>query len=201
VPDASAGGNALRDCPGSGHICGAFAAAELAGGIHRSGANRALRFAEGVTLAIDDAEQGVLNPAGINAIRAFPGRGIRANGSRTLASDPEWRFLTTRRIVDAIERTLERSLAWVVFEPNNVLTRHSVTVAIQTFLAGLWRDGVLAGEHADAAYTVKCDADNHTEDDLANGRLNIDIGVAPSEPYEFVLFRLGTAGDALKVTE
>lgn len=203
---ATAGGSAtstggLLDCPASGHVCGAFAAAERAGGIHHTGANRPLRFADGLTLTIDDAEQGVLNPAGINAIRAFPGRGIRANGTRSLSSDPAWRFLTTRRIVDAIERTLERSLAWVVFEPNNLLTRHTVTVAVQTFLDGLWRGGVLAGDKAAAAYRVKCDTDNNSEEDQAAGRLHVDVGVAPTEPYEFVLFRLGTAEDALKVTE
>lgn len=195
------GESALVSVPPCGHICGAFAAAEREGGIHRSGANRQLRFVEGLTLAIDEAEQGVLNPVGINAIRAFPGRGIRLNGSRTLSSDPEWRFLTTRRIVDAIEKTLESNLAWVVFEPNNLLTRHTVTVTVETFLSRLWRDGVLAGDKPEAAYTVKCDSDNNSEDDQANGRLTVDVGVAPTEPYEFVLFRIGHAQDALKVTE
>jgi hypothetical protein len=191
----------LVSVPPCGHICGSFAAAEREGGVHRSGANRPLRFVEGLTLGIDEAEQGLLNPVGINAIRAFPGRGIRANGSRTLSSDPEWRFLTSRRIVDAIEKTLEISLAWIVFEPNNLLTRHTVTVSVQTFLDRLWRDGVLAGNKPEAAYTVKCDSDNNSETDQAEGRLTVDIGVAPTEPYEFVLFRLGHAQDALKVTE
>lgn len=191
----------LVSVPPCGHICGAFAAAEREGGIHRTGANRQLRFVEGLTLAIDEAEQGILNPVGINAIRAFPGRGIRANGSRTLSSDPEWRFLTTRRIIDAIEKTLEASLAWVTFEPNNLLTRHTVTVTVATFLNLLWRNGVLAGDKPEAAYTVKCDTDNNTEADQADGRLTVDIGVAPTEPYEFVLFRLGRVQDALKVTE
>jgi hypothetical protein len=193
--------SALVSVPPCGHICGAFAAAERDAGIHRSGANRQLRFVEGLTLAIDEAEQGVLNPAGINAIRAFPGRGIRANGSRTLSSDLEWRFLTSRRIVDAIEKTLESSLAWAVFEPNNLLTRHTVTVTVETFLNRLWRDGVLAGDTPAAGYTVKCDSDNNSEADQAEGRLTVDIGVAPTEPYEFVLFRLGYTQDALKVTE
>lgn len=197
----AAAGNALVAAPPSGHICGAFAAAEREGGIHRNGANRPLRFVEGVALAIDAGEQEVLNPAGINAIRAFPGRGIRANGARTLASDREWRFLSSRRIVDAIEKTLESSLAWVVFEPNNLLTRHTVSVTVSNFLARLWRDGILAGTRPDAAYTVKCDTDNNTEADQAEGRLTVDIGVAPTEPYEFVLFRIGHAQDALKVTE
>jgi phage tail sheath protein FI len=193
--------NELVSVPPCGHVCGAFAAAERESGIHRTGANRPLRFVEGLTLAIGEAEQGILNPVGINAIRAFPGRGIRVNGSRTLSSDPEWRFLTSRRIVDAIEKTLESALAWVVFEPNNVLTRHTVTVAVSGFLDLLWRNGVLAGSRPEAAYTVKCDTDNNTDADQAEGRLTIDIGVAPTEPYEFVLFRLGHAQDALKVTE
>lgn len=198
-PPGSAG--QLIPVPPCGHVCGAYAAAEREGGMQRSGANRLIRHAECVTLAIDDGEQGVLNPAGINAIRAFPGRGIRANGARTLSSDPEWRFLTARRIVDAIEKSLEAGLAWVVFEPNNVLTRHTVTVAVQTFLDRLWRDGMLAGDRPEAAYTVKCDADNNSEADQAQGKLTVDIGVAPTEPYEFVLFRLGHVQDALKVTE
>ena len=191
----------LVSVPPCGHICGAFAAAEREIGLQRSGANRQLRFVEGVTLAIDDGEQGVLNPAGINAIRAFPGRGIRLNGARTLSSEPAWRFLSSRRIVDAIEKTLESTLAWAAFEPNNVFTRHTITVSIGTFLNRLWRDGVLAGTTPAAAYTVKCDTDNNTDADQSQGRLNIDIGVAPAEPYEFVLFRLGHAQDALQVTE
>jgi phage tail sheath protein FI len=82
-----------------------------------------------------------------------------------------------------------------------VLTRHTVTVSVATFLNRLWRDGVLAGDKADAAYSVKCDSDNNSEADQAAGRFTVDIGVAPTEPYEFVLFRLGHAQDALKVTE
>jgi hypothetical protein len=84
VAGPAASGGELASVPASGHVCGAYAAAELEAGVHVSGANRPLRSVEGLTLAIDDAEQGLLNPVGINAIRAFAGRGIRANGARTL---------------------------------------------------------------------------------------------------------------------
>jgi hypothetical protein len=198
-PDGSE--DVLVSVPPSGHVCGAFAAAEREIGLQRTGANRQLRFVEALTLPIDDGQQGVLNPSGINAIRAFPGRGIRINGARTLSSEPAWRFLSSRRIVDAIEKTLETSLAWAVFEPNNLFTRHTITVAVGAFLNRLWREGVLAGAKPEAAYTIKCDSDNNTDADQSQGRLNIDIGVAPAEPYEFVLFRLGHAQDALQVTE
>lgn len=199
VPDTSTGG--LLACPPSGHVCGAFAAAETTIGIHRTGANLPLRYVEGTTLAIDDAEQAGLNPVGINAIRAFPGRGIRIFGTRSLASDPEWRFLTARRIVDAIERTLERALHWMVFEPNTLITRHAVATAAGTLLGRLHRDGVLAGAAPEAAFSVKCDLENNPEEGRAAGRLVVDIAVAPTNPYEFVLFRLGHTYDALHVTE
>lgn len=187
--------------PPSGHICGAFAAAERAGGIQRTGANQPLRYLEGLTLGIEDRDQAGLNPVGINAIRAFPGRGIRAHGSRGLGADPALRFLTTRRVLDAIEKSLERVLHWMVFEPNNLMTRQAVALSARSFLERLWRAGVLAGEAPEAGFTVKCDADNNPAESRDQGLLVVDIGVAPAEPYEFVLLRLGAEMDAVKVTE
>ncbi len=200
LPPGEAGGD-LVPCPPSGHVCGAFAAGELALGIHRTGANLPLRYVQAVSSTIGDAEQALANPAGINAVRAFPGRGVRAFGTRTLSSDPEWVHLTSRRVVDAIERTLERALQWMVFEPNNAITRHAVAQTATTLLNRLWRDGVLAGDAAEQAYAVKCDLENNAEAGRAAGQLVVDIGVAPSLPYEFVLFRLGNVRDALQVTE
>lgn len=189
------------EVPPSGHICGAFAGAERAEGIQRSGANQRLRHAEGVRLAIDDAEQASLNPVGVNAIRAFPGRGIRLHGTRTLGADPAARYLTTRRILDAIEKSLERALHWMVFEPNNLMTRQAVDMSARSFLDQVWRDGVLAGLSPEAAFTVKCDSDNNPADTREVGQMVVDIGVAPAEPYEFVLLRLGAQFDAVRVTE
>lgn len=187
--------------PPSGHVCGAFAAGELAAGVHRAPANIPLRHASAVTLAIEDQVQGRLNPVGVNAIRAFPGRGLRVWGSRTLSSDPEWRFVTARRVVDAIERTLEAALLWVVFEPNSSVTRQSVAVAIGTLLERLWRAGILSGDRPAAAFRVKCDADNNPDDATARGELLAEIAVAPANPFEFVVFRVAKALDALSVAE
>jgi uncharacterized protein len=191
----------LVPCPPSGHVCGAYAAGELALGIHRAGANLPLRHVQALTSTIGDAEQAIANPAGINAIRSFPGRGVRVFGNRTLSSDPEWAHLTSRRVVDAIEKSLTRALQWMVFEPNNEMTRHAVAQTAATLLSRLWREGVLAGDAVEQAYGVKCDLENNPEEGRAAGRLVVDIGVAPTLPYEFVLFRLGTAHDALQVTE
>lgn len=195
------GSGGLVPCPPCGHVCGAFAAGELSLGIHRACANLPLRFVEGTMLEIGDAEQGLLNPVGINAIRTFPGRGTRAFGTRTLSSDPEWRFLTARRTVDAIEKTLERALHWMVFEPNTLMTRHAVATSAATLLNRIWRDGILAGDAPEAAYSVKCDLENNPDESRETGKLVVDIGVAPTTPFEFILFRVGNAYDAIKVTE
>ncbi len=200
LPAEDADGGRLA-CPPSGHVCGSFAAAELAVGIHRTGANLPLRYVDGTTLPIGDAEQAGLNPVAINAIRSFPGRGVRVFGSRTLSSDPAWRFLPARRVVDAIEKTLERALQWMVFEPNNLITRQSVTVAAGTLLGALHRDGLLAGTSPEEAYAVRCDEENNPDATRQAGQLVVDIAVAPTDPYEFVLFRLGRTYDALDVTE
>lgn len=202
LPSTDAGGNGgIIPCPPSGHICGAFAAAELEVGIHRSGANLPMRHVEGVMLEIDEASQGLLNPAGINVIRSFPGRGVRLYGTRTLSSDPEWRYLTARRVVDAIEKSLERGLHWMMFEPNSLITRHAVAQSASALLNRLWREGVLAGSAPAEAYSVKCDLENNPDESRAAGQLVVDISVAPTTPFEFVLFRVGNAFDALKVTE
>ena len=188
-------------CPPSGHICGAFASREINSGVHFSGANLRLRYCSGVTLEIDAVQQESLNPVGINAIRVFPGRGIRANGTRTLSAEPNWRFLTTRRILDVIEKTLEKTLQWAVFEPNNNMTRHAVEISIASFLNRLWQQGILRGTNAGEAYSVKCDLENNPETSRQNGKFIADIGVAPSEPYEFMFFRVGAVKDAIQVTE
>ncbi|MEM9369909.1 MAG: phage tail sheath C-terminal domain-containing protein, partial [Pseudomonadota bacterium] len=200
LPDDEADGG-LIPCPPSGHVCGAFAAGEIAEGIHRTGANLPLRFVQGTTLEINDVEQSILNPAGINAIRTLPGRGVRAFGTRTLSSDTDWRYLTARRIVDAVEKTLERTLQWMVFEPNSLMTRHAVQQSAASLLSRLQRRGILSGDTPEQAFRVKCDLENNPDESRAAGQLVCDIGIAPTTPFEFVLFRLGSAFEALKVTE
>lgn len=185
--------------PPSGHVCGALAAGEISSGIARAPANLPLRHAIAPALAIDDGTQAVLHASGVNAIRAFPGRGLRIWGARTLSSDPEWLHLTSRRIVDAIERTLEATLQWVVFEPNNSITRQAVAFSIETLLERLWRAGGLAGGTPAAAYRVKCDLDNNPDSDRARGELVAEVAVAPAIPFEFVLFRIAKSLDQLNV--
>ncbi|GAA1865309.1 hypothetical protein GCM10009715_10590 [Paeniglutamicibacter psychrophenolicus] len=197
LPDAAGG----RPCPPCGHVAGAYAAAELAGGIHHSGANRPLRYVQGAALAIDDQRQGLLNPAGVNAVRIFPGAGLRLYGTRTLAGEPQWQFTTVRRLVDAIEKSIERILAPIVFEPNHQFTRNYVASTVETFLGRLHRAGALAGPTPEASFRVRSDTANNPPGQRDAGVLLVEVDIAPTVPYEFITFRIGHAYDALSITE
>ena len=198
VPEAPRG----RAVPPSGHVAGAIAAADLAEGVHRPPANVALNWVEDVLDPVDDAEQAVLNPEGINAIRPFPGRGIRLFGARTLASPgrPD-RFINVRRYLAALEEAIGDGLQWAVFEPNDVALRFRVALWLRRLLEDDWRRGALAGDAVEQAFTVRVDDVTTSADDRAAGRLIGLIEVAPVAPLEFILLRLGVSRDEVRISE
>jgi phage tail sheath protein FI len=191
----------LRLIPPCGYVAGVYAATDLAEGVFRPPANRALNFADDVGVKVDDATQGVLNPLGINAIRAFPGRGIRVYGARTLSSDSAWRYVNVRRLMTMIEQTLLSNLQWAVFEPNGATLQLGLRATITTLLDSLWRRGAFAGETPEAAYNVRCDDTTTPPDAAANGQIIAEVAVAPVVPYEFVVVRVGVTLDELQISE
>lgn len=200
-PAAAARGAPSRLVPPSGHVAGTVAATDLGAGVHRAPANRRIEWAVDASLAVGDEEHAVLNAAGVNALVSTGGRGLRAMGARTVASDPDWRFLNVRRLLSMIEKALEQALQWVVFEPNEDLTRARVTMSVTIFLLGLHEAGMLAGATPEESFFVKCDLDNNPPESRDVGRLIVEIGVAPSRPFEFVVVRVGRVGDALEITD
>jgi phage tail sheath protein FI len=190
-----------RAVPPCGHVAGQYARADLEVGPHRAPANVALGWAEGVTAAPGDAVHGLLNSAGINVIRALPGRGLRILGARTVSSDPDWRFVNVRRLLIMIERAISVFTSWAVFEPNDHVTRTKLHLALTSFLVGLWGAGALVGAAASQAFFVRCDESNNSPGERANGRLLAEVGVAPSQPFEFVVLRVGRTGNEFKVEE
>ena len=140
---------------------------------------------------INTAQQGVLNPLGVNCIRQFPGLGIRVWGARTLSSDPQWQYVNVRRYFLYLEHSIADSTSWVVFEPNGRALWASVAGSVGDFLYNEWVNGRLAGAKPSDAYFVRCDMTTMTQADLDNGRLVCVIGVAPLKPAEFVIFRIG----------
>ncbi|WP_350282052.1 phage tail sheath C-terminal domain-containing protein [Nitrosomonas sp.] len=201
APALSSTDSRLFPLPPCGHVAGLLAHMDRQQGPHCAPANIRLRFAKRVLDGMNNVEHGILNAEGINAIRSLPGQGIRIMGARTLGSDADWRYLSVRRLVFALERTLERSLQWAVFENNDTVLRQALMMSVATLLNSLWRRGALSGRNPEAAYRVKCDSDNNPSAQRDQGRLLVEIAIAPSVPFEFIRIRFGKTLDAIEVTE
>ena len=176
--------------PPSGAMAGIFARSDNERGVHKAPANEVVRGCTGLSCSYNNGEQDILNPVGVNLIRAFPGRGIRVWGARTISSNGLWKYINVRRLFIYVEESIKASTNWVVFEPNSETLWSRVTRTIETFLATCWRDGALAGSSPDQAFFVECGPTTMTQDDIDNGRLICQIGIAPVKPAEFVIFRI-----------
>ena len=200
VYDPATGGNEF--IPPSGYMAGVWARNDETRGVHKAPANEVVRGAIVVETHLTRAEQELLNPEGINCIRAFPGRGIRVWGARTLSSDPAWRYLNVRRLFNYLEESILSGTQWVVFEPNDDALWAKIRRTISSFLVMEWRKGALFGLTPGEAYFVKCDRDNNTAESIDAGQVVCEIGVAPVKPAEFVIFRLSQfSGGASEVNE
>jgi uncharacterized protein len=195
------GGRTVRAIPPSGHVAGVIAQTDLSVGVHKAPANVELAWAQDVTTEVDSDLQGLLNPLNINCIRLLPGRGLRIYGARTLSSDTQWQFVNVRRLLLLIEKSVEISTQWSVFEPNDYTLRQSLVLAISSFLESLWKKGALSGGSPDQSFFVKCDEENNPPDLADQGQLLVEVGVAPTYPAEFVIFRIGRTKDTLEITE
>ena len=149
-----------------------------------------MRSITGLRSYITTGEQEILNPRGVNCIRRFDGRGIRIWGARTLSSDPEFKYVNVRRFLIFMEASIDRGTQWVVFEPNSPETWTRVVDSVTAFLHTQWRSGALFGRKPEDAFYVRCDESTMTADDVQNGRLICNIGVAIVRPAEFVIFRI-----------
>ncbi len=181
--------------PPSGHVAGVWCRSDATRGVHKAPANEVTRGANSVAFQITQAEQGALNKAGINCIRAFPGRGIRVWGARTLSSDPEWQYINVRRLFNYVSESIMQGTQWSVFEPNDQKLWIQLRIAAASFLTRTWREGALFGSSPDEAFFVKCDDETNPPDVVEAGQVVCEIGIAPVKPAEFVIFRLSQYAD------
>ncbi|MEU8649465.1 phage tail sheath subtilisin-like domain-containing protein [Streptomyces sp. NPDC048737] len=179
-----------RLVPPSGHVAGVWARNDSERGVHKAPANEVVRGAVDLEIQITRGEQDLLNPIGVNCIRAFPGRGIRVWGARTLSSDPAWRYLNVRRYFNYLEESILIGTQWVVFEPNDHALWARIRRNVSAFLVNEWRSGALFGAKPEDAYYVKCDEETNPPESVDVGRVVCEIGIAPVKPAEFVIFRL-----------
>ncbi|GAB2786300.1 phage tail sheath family protein [Streptomyces daliensis] len=199
VFDPATGRNSM--VPPSGHVAGVWARSDGERGVHKAPANEVLRGAVDLEIRLSRGEQDLLNPIGLNCIRAFPGRGVRIWGARTLSSDPAWRYLNVRRLFNYLEESILLGTQWVVFEPNDDRLWSSIRRNVTAFLTEEWRRGALFGRTAAEAFYVKCDRENNPQESIDLGQVVCEIGVAPVKPAEFVVFRLSQFSDSTSLVD
>ena len=180
--------------PPCGHMMGIWCRTDQSRGIFKAPANETPRGVLGLAYEANMREQEFLNPKGINCIRNFASynRGFKVWGARTLVepNNIQWRYISVRRLISYIEKSIEMGTQWVVFEPNDMDLWERVKRTVSTFLERLWREGALFGASAAESFYVKCDGDINTPDTMMMGRLYVEVGVCPVRPAEFVIFRI-----------
>jgi hypothetical protein len=195
LPDAKPDAKPLQRVPPSGHVAGIFARTDQEVGVFKAPANASI---EGIVDVVDVVDVEAANP-----LRAFPGRGIRVWGARTLATGPAAgasQYVNVRRLVLTLERWLVRALDWVVFEANDFRLWVRINRELNAKLGALFLQGAFAGTTPDEAFRVKCDANNNPDDVRASGKLQIDIQIAPLVPKEFIQIRVVRSAEGLTVT-
>jgi hypothetical protein len=175
--------------PPSGAIMGVYARTDIARGVHKAPANETVMCSD-LSVNYNKGEQDILNPAGVNLIRKIPGQGIRVWGARTASSNSSFKYVNVRRLFIYVEESIKANTNWVVFEPNDSTLWTRVNITISSFLDTLWRSGMLAGSSAEESYFVEIGPSTMTQDDINNGRLICNVGIAPSKPAEFVIFKV-----------
>jgi len=197
--DPASGQNRL--VPPSGHVIGVWSRNDGERGVHKAPANEVVRGALDLATNITKGEQDLLNPIGVNCIRAFPGRGIRIWGARTLSSDAAWRYVNVRRLFNYLEESILLGTQWVVFEPNDIRLWGTIRRNISAFLREEWRRGALFGASAGEAFYVKCDDETNTPASIDAGQVVCEIGICPVKPAEFVVFRLSQYSDSTSLVD
>jgi uncharacterized protein len=177
--------------PPSGHVAGIYARTDATRGVHKAPANEVVRGALGMTYDVTREEQKLLNSEGVNCIRRFP-QGILVWGARTLDRGL-WRYLNVRRFFNMVKESIEECTHWIVFEPNDEVLWSDIRRDVRAFLMGQWRSGALVGRTPEEAFFVKCDAETNPPEDVDQGLVNVEIGMAPSKPAEFIIFRISQA--------
>jgi uncharacterized protein len=186
----------LRTFAPCGVVAGVYANTDSTRGVWKSPAGTAATLAgvQSMIYKMTDAENGVLNPLGLNCFRTFPIYGAVCWGARTLvgadAEASQWKYLSVRRTALFLESSLYQGTQWVVFEPNDEPLWSAIRINVGSFMQNLFVQGYFQGSTPQQAYFVKCDSETTTQTDIDNGIVNIVVGFAPLMPAEFVIIQI-----------
>ena len=196
--------NQKQDFGSCGAVAGVFARTDAQRGVWKApaGLEATLIGVPELAVLLTDAENGELNPLGVNCLRNFPVAGNVVWGARTLAGSDsapsEWKYIPVRRTALFIEESLYRGTKWVVFEPNDESLWAQIRLNVGAFMQSLFRSGAFQGQTPNKSYFVKCDAETNTQNDIDRGVVNIIVGFAPLKPAEFVIIKIQQMGGLIK---
>ncbi|MFB8790724.1 MAG: phage tail sheath subtilisin-like domain-containing protein [Potamolinea sp.] len=188
-----------------GIVAGVMARTDVQRGVWKApaGLDATLNGIQGLQVNLNDQENGMLNPLGINCLRSFPVNGRVVWGARTLRGADqladEYKYIPVRRFALFIEESLYRGTQWIVFEPNDEPLWAQIRLNIGAFMQNLFRQGAFQGKSPREAYFVKCDKETTTQNDINLGIVNIIVGFAPLKPAEFVVIKLQQMAGQIEV--
>jgi len=178
--------------PPVGYIAGLFARIDSNRGVWKApaGTEASLSGVVGLATDLSDIQQGTLNQVSVNCIRRFATAGIVSWGARTVASDPEYKYVPVRRTAIMLRVSLYYGLQWTVFEPNDEGLWSQIRLNVGSFMNTLFQRGAFEGSSPSAAFFVKCDGETTTQADIDLGIVNVLVGFAPLKPAEFVIVKV-----------
>ncbi|MFI1678039.1 phage tail sheath family protein [Streptomyces sp. NPDC020607] len=182
-------GGRERLVPPSGHVSGMCCRADTEQGVHTTPVGALVGVIK-QERELTEVERESVTGHGVNCLRFVQGQGVRVLSARTLSTDADWADLGVRRLVNYTRASLEQGTRWAAFDTNTAQLRSLIRQSTATFLKGLWRQGALPGASPAEAFEVVCDDTNNTPEDVASGRVNLDVGLAALRPAEFVTFRV-----------
>ena len=188
--------NQFEDFVSCGAVAGVMSRTDATRGVWKApaGLDATLKGVPALSVTLTDAENGQLNPLGVNCLRVMPAAGRVIWGARTMEGNDrlasEWKYVPVRRLALYLEESLYRGTQWVVFEPNDEPLWAQIRLNIGAFMHSLFRQGAFQGTTPKDAYFVKCDKETTTQDDINRGIVNILVGFAPLKPAEFVVIKI-----------
>jgi hypothetical protein len=186
--------------PPEGAAAGVLAARAIARGAWVAPANEPLREIVALAPALGPEHWLALQEARINLVRREP-RGFLCLDADTLSRDPQLRPINVRRLLTLLRRlALRRGAEWV-FEPLGAAFRRQVQRGLEALLLRLYQRGAFAGAYPAAAYQVVTGPEVNSPQGLDQGRIVVEIKVAPSLPLTFLSIRLVNAGERFAVLE
>jgi phage tail sheath protein FI len=198
----------IRDCPllvqgfvpPCGHVAGIYARSDQRVGVYKAPANETVEGVLDLEINLSNVQQGLLNPEGINCLRAFPGRGIRVWGARTLSREAVWTYVNVRRLFLTAGRWIERNMTGVVFEPHDIRLWARISRELTAYFNDLFQRGALKGSTAQEAFYIKCNAETNPPEVRNAGQIVTEIGLAPAVPSEFVIVRIIHGSNGVTIT-